>query len=74
MINASGFIKDHLWIKQQCKAVIAELKTVSENTSVIGFVMDSASANRKAYEEMHKEWSQQGGSRVNLMMMTPWAL
>jgi hypothetical protein len=55
MINARGFVKDHLWIKQQCKTVIVDLRTVSENTSVIGFVMDSAAANRKAFHEMHKE-------------------
>jgi hAT family C-terminal dimerisation region len=55
MINARGFVKDHLWIMQQCKDVIADLGTISEHTSVIGFVMDSASANRRAYQEMHKE-------------------
>jgi hypothetical protein len=55
MINARGVIKDHQWIKQQCKAVIAELTTVSAQISVIGFVMYSASANRKAFQEMHKK-------------------
>jgi hypothetical protein len=54
MINARGAIKGHQWIKQHCKAVIGELTTVSSQTTVIGFVMDSALANRKAFQEMHE--------------------
>lgn len=52
MTNARGFIKDHTWVVEQCKAAIADAREVSENTDVIRFVMDSASANRKAYKAM----------------------
>jgi hypothetical protein len=55
MINARGAIKDYAWIVKQCKAVISELRTVAPDTHVIGFVMDSAAANRKAYKAMHEE-------------------
>jgi hAT family C-terminal dimerisation region len=52
MINARGAVKDAVWIAQQCKDVIHDLHHVSESTRVCGFIMDSASANRKAYEEL----------------------
>jgi hypothetical protein len=55
MINAMGAIKDHVWIMQQCKDLITDLHSVSPSTSVIGFVMDSAAANRKAYRAMNDE-------------------
>jgi predicted deacylase len=52
MINARGYFKDAGWIAQQCEDIISDLHRASESTLVCGFIMDSASANRKAYEEL----------------------
>lgn len=54
MINARGCFKSGEWIAQQCREVMDDVCSVSPNTSVIGFVMDSAAANRKAYTLMQE--------------------
>jgi hypothetical protein len=51
VINAAGQRKDSQYIQQCCEAVMHELKTLS-GTRVLGFVMDSASANRTALSNL----------------------
>jgi hypothetical protein len=55
MIRAGGVSKDHLWIKERCKKAASAVKTISRSTTMVGFVMDSAAANRKAYQVLQKE-------------------
>lgn len=57
LINARGIIKDGQWIASVCKDLISELTRLHEssNLQVIGFVMDSASPNLKAYKLLHQD-------------------
>jgi hypothetical protein len=55
MINARGVLKDHLWIKEQCKEAPSAVQTVPKSATVVGFIMDSAAANRKAYQVLQTE-------------------
>jgi hypothetical protein len=55
MINARGVLKDHLWIKEQCKEAASAVQTISRSTTVVEFIMDSAAAKRKAYQVLQKE-------------------
>jgi hypothetical protein len=48
VINAAGHTKDSQYIKQCCVDLMGELRTSATGVHVLGFVMDSASANRSA--------------------------
>jgi hypothetical protein len=53
VINAAGRSKNAEYIKQCCEEVMQELRTAC-GAKVLGFVMDSASANRAALTELVK--------------------
>jgi hypothetical protein len=61
MINDRGALKDDLWIKEQFKEAASAVQSISRSTTVVGFIMDSAAANRKAYQVRQKE-CKDGGS------------
>jgi hypothetical protein len=57
VINASGCTKDSQYIKRCCVEVMDELRTAAD-LNVLGFVMDSASANRSALSLLQHDFPQ----------------
>jgi hypothetical protein len=56
-MNTTGHVKTAAYIKGKCTDIIAELKAKSPNTSVAGFIMDSAAANRSAMSMLDEDGS-----------------
>jgi hAT family C-terminal dimerisation region len=55
--NTTGYAKTAAYIKGTCTDFLAELKARCPNTSVAGFVMDSAAANRSAMSMLDEDGS-----------------
>jgi hAT family C-terminal dimerisation region len=55
IINTAGYSKTSTYIAETCANIIKDLKRQAPNTTVAGFVMDSASANRAAMSEMDSD-------------------
>jgi hAT family C-terminal dimerisation region/Protein of unknown function (DUF 659) len=55
ILNTSGDSKTGAYIAKVCKDLIADLKQHCPNTNVAGFVMDSASANRSAMDQLDRD-------------------
>jgi hAT family C-terminal dimerisation region len=55
ILNTAGKIKTGQYIASVCKQLITDIQAHCPATGIAGFVMDSASANRSAMDQLHED-------------------